>query len=471
MKGRRKILRSRLADRLRRWLGLIGGVTGCWLSTLSAGEQDVAPADQDHWAFQEVADIPVPAVALTEKMRTPFDAFVVSKLNVADMTMAPPAARSSWFRRRHWALIGLPPLPEDARAFHEVSDDDVLNLEERWIDRLLASPAYGERRAQMWLDLARFAESDGFEFDHERKNAWRYRDWVIGAFNDDLPYDDFLSQQLAGDELYLGDDRTAEATGFLLGGPDMVGINLAEERRHNTLCEMTAAVGSVFLGLTVGCAQCHDHRTDPIPLRDYYAFQAFFANTITAPKRNQQLGHRVREPGPEAPVMRVKLRGDFRRLGEAVEPALLRSLTGAPLSPSSNGNSESFNRRARLARALTDSRNPLVARVMVNRLWQDVLGKGLVDSASDFGALGDRPSHPALLDWMAGEFAGRSWAIKPFLRMLLTSHVFQQASVGSESEGALALQRDPENRLYWRANRRRLSGKGFATPCCRPPDA
>lgn len=416
-----------------------------------------AAAEKPHWAFQEVDAPPVPKEPASGVARTPVDAFLIARLQERALDMAPDADAAVWFRRLHFNLTGLPPSSEDVRVF--LADTSPAR-EARWMDRLLASPAYGERRAQLWLDLARFAESDGFEFDHERKEAWRYRDWVIEAFNADLPYDDFVRFQLAGDELRPGDDRAAEATGFLLAGPDMVDINLPEERRHNALCEMTAAVGSVFLGLTTGCAQCHDHRSDPVSLRDYYAFQAYFANTVTDPKRNRQLGHRVKEPGRVAPPMHVKVRGDFRRPGDIVEPALFSVIApeGEIAFPPMD-NRQSSNRRARLATALTQPENPLVSRVIVNRLWQDHFGKGLVATPSDFGALGARPSHPELLDWLAAELPRRGWSMKNLQRLLLTSHAFRQTSFGEGDDWQRGVAEDPDNTLYWRAERRRLSGE------------
>ncbi len=436
------------------------GAFFCWPVLVAILFGGVSAGESAHWAFQPVSPEAVPPVSPKARsvVRSPIDAFLAARLAEEDLVMAAPATPLVWFRRLHFSLTGLPPSPEDARAFHS---DDRADAGERWIDRLLASPAFGERRAQSWLDLARFAESDGFEFDHERKEAWRYRDWVIEAFNRDLPYNDFVRFQLAGDELGRSDPWAAEATGFLFAGPDMVDINLPEERRHNALCEMTAAVGSAFLGLTVGCAECHDHRSDPISLRDYYAFQAYFANTIVAPKRNKQLGPRAAEPGPDVPPTHVKIRGDFRRPGKVVEPAVFPIVASAEATAAlpSGLNSRSSNRRAGLANALTQSSNPLLARVMVNRLWQEYLGKGLVSTPSDFGALGGRPSHPALLDWLAAQFQLRGWSMKNVQRLLLSSHVFRQGSFGTGDVWETARERDPENALYWRAERQRLSGE------------
>ena len=223
-------------------------------------EAPLTAADRDHWAFQPLARPAPPAVKNASWVRTPIDSFILAGLEHENLSPQPPADRATLLRRATIDLTGLPPDPADIQAFLADRSPDAW---ERVIDRLLASPAYGERWAQHWLDLARFAESDGFEFDKVRPDAWRYRDWVIEALNADLPYDEFVRLQIAGDELLPGDRQAAAATGFLLAGPDMPDINSQDERRHNLLNEMTAAVGSVFLGLQIGCASATTTSTTP----------------------------------------------------------------------------------------------------------------------------------------------------------------------------------------------------------------
>jgi len=235
-------------------------------------ERPITDADRDRWAYLPIADIPVPAVDDPIWAAHPVDRFLRAEMEKRSIAPLPRVGRATLLRRVSFDLTGLPPSPNDVVAFLADRSPDAY---ERLVDRLLASPAYGERWAQHWLDLARFAETDGFEFDAVRPNAWRYRDWVIDALNRGMPFDEFLRLQLSGDELSDAPEA-AIATGFLLCGPDMPDLNLQEERRHVVLNEMTATVGSVFLGMQVGCAQCHDHKYDPITQYDFYRLRAFF---------------------------------------------------------------------------------------------------------------------------------------------------------------------------------------------------
>lgn len=236
-------------------------------------ERKIEPAERDHWAYLPLGDAEPPQVDDPRWQRNPIDRFIKQRLERAGVEPMPRAGRTTLLRRLYVDLTGLPPTPDEVRAF---LSDERPDAYERLVDRLLASPAYGERYAQHWLDLARFAETDGFEHDLLRPNAWRYRDWVIDALNRDLPYDEFVGLQLAGDELRPGDPQAAVATGFLLCGPDMPDINLQDERRHLVLNEMTATTGAVFLGMQYGCAQCHDHKFDPLTIHDFYRLRAFF---------------------------------------------------------------------------------------------------------------------------------------------------------------------------------------------------
>lgn len=236
-------------------------------------EPEITDSDREHWAFRPLQVIAPPAVRDAAWPANEVDRFILSKLEAAQLRPLPPADRLTYLRRVAFDLTGLPPTPEEQAAFVADQSPDAV---ERLIDRLLASPAYGERWALHWLDLARFAETDGFEHDLVRPNAWRFRDWVIQALNADLPYDKFVRQQLAGDLLEPEDPQSAIATGWLLCGPDMPDINLQEERRHTVLNEMASTVGAVFLGLQIGCAQCHDHKFDPLSQADFYRLRACF---------------------------------------------------------------------------------------------------------------------------------------------------------------------------------------------------
>jgi len=252
-------------------------------------EKPITAEDRDHWSFRPLKRPVVPDVKNVEWPRNAIDRFILARLEKEGLQPMPAADRVTLIRRVTFDLTGLPPMPEELKLF---LGDDSPQAFENLVQRLLASPAYGERWAMHWLDLARFAETDGFEHDQVRPNAWRYRDWVIDALNADMPYNEFLALQLAGDEIRPGDPAAAIATGFLLCGPDMPDINLQEERRHNFLNDMTSTVSSVFLGLQFGCAQCHDHKFDPISQLDFYRLRAFFENadlfkekTIPSPRQ------------------------------------------------------------------------------------------------------------------------------------------------------------------------------------------
>ncbi|MBM79842.1 MAG: hypothetical protein CMJ78_04525 [Planctomycetaceae bacterium] len=237
-------------------------------------EEPIVDADRDHWAYQPLRRPSIPDVQNVDWCRTPIDRFVLAKIEAAGLQPANPATQQVLLRRLTFNLTGLPPTEDQVElAYARAPDRDAYD---QLVDRLLASRAYGQRWAQHWLDLARFAETDGFEHDKVRPNAWRYRDWVIDALNADLPFDEFVKQQIAGDEIDPRDGNKLIATGFLLCGPDMPDINLQDERRHNFLNEMASTVGSVFLGLQVGCAQCHDHKFDPISQMDFYRLRSFF---------------------------------------------------------------------------------------------------------------------------------------------------------------------------------------------------
>lgn len=266
-------------------------------------EPPLTAADREHWAFRPLARPQLPVVKEDNWCRTPVDRFILAKLEAAGLAPLPQADHRTLIRRVTFDLTGLPPTPQESNAFVEDASPDAY---ERLIQRLLDFPAYGQRWAQHWLDLVRFAETDGFEHDLERPQAWRYRDWVIDAMNADMPYDEFVRWQLAGDEIRPDDAAACIATGFLLCGPDMPDINLLEERRHNFLNDMTGTVGSVLLGLNVGCAQCHDHKFDPISQYDFYRLRAFFDPTDIFKDHPLPRPPGTPDPSASEPAIRLK---------------------------------------------------------------------------------------------------------------------------------------------------------------------
>ncbi|HEY3967976.1 MAG TPA: DUF1553 domain-containing protein [Planctomycetaceae bacterium] len=266
-------------------------------------ESPITSDDREHWSFRPLVRPETPVVRDGDWCRTSIDRFILARLETAGLTPLPQAAKTTLIRRLTFDLTGLPPTPAEIATF---VGDAAPDAYDRLVDRLLGSMAYGERWAQHWLDLVRFAETDGFEHDLERPNAWRYRDWVIDALNSDLPYDEFVRWQLAGDELHPDDARASVATGFLLCGPDMPDINLQEERRHNFLNDMTGTVGSVLLGLQVGCAQCHNHKFDPVSQYDFYRLRAFF--DPVAIFKDHPLPHSAGTPAPPETPTQARMR-------------------------------------------------------------------------------------------------------------------------------------------------------------------
>lgn len=348
-------------------------------------EPPITDKERGHWAFQPLAK--AGADASLEKLSPP---------------QSPPAEAATLIRRVTFDLIGLPPTSPSATDF------------ETLVDELLASPRYGEHWAQWWLDLARFAETDGFEYDAERGRAWQYRDWVIKALNDDMPFDQFVQQQIAGDLLPYGD---ANATAFLFTVPDMPDLNNQSERRHVLLNDITSTVGAVGLGLTVGCAQCHDHPYDPISQADFYRLRAFFDNTVL-PKERKPLGPSVRVFTEGVPASTVFVRGDFKRPGPEIKPAIPRIF----------GNTNKPDRAA-FAQWLASKDNALFLRAMANRIWQQHFGKPLAAVPGDLGHQGEAPTNPALLDWLAAELPRQNWSLKKLHKLIVMSPTYRQAKL------------------------------------------
>jgi hypothetical protein len=506
-----------------RWLTIITLGTLLPAFAAMADEPDI---DRSHWAFQRPASSTVPAFdAPTDRnwVRNPIDAYVLARLKQKGLRPSPEASRRTLVRRLTFDLTGLPPTPGEIDDF--ISDTSPLAYE-RLVDRLLASPSYGQRWGQHWLDVVRFAETEGFEYDRHHASAWRFRDYVVDSLNDDKPYNQFVQEQVAGDELAAvamtrgvkQDDLRDElvAAGFHRLGPVRrnAGNTDVAFSRNEVLTERTNIIGAAFLGMTVGCARCHDHMFDPIPQKDYYRLQAFLSATfeeniplagkqtqadwkaksdavdaeikrIKAAKENasleemeklraEMLAADSRRPDPLPEIFTVRNdfdkqtpthlleRGDERKKGERLgmrPPAVLLTKAVADLPETKRKHP-----RTELAHWLISPENPMTARVMVNRIWQYHFGRGLVATPNDFGINGDTPSHPQLLDWLALKFSGQdsntpnsnAWSIKAMHRLILHSSSYRQSS---GMRNATANEMDPQSRLLWRFNRRRLTAE------------
>jgi hypothetical protein len=505
-----------------------------------------------YWAFQKV------------QRPTAFnsiDAFLLDAQRQKQLTPSKPLERTQLIRRVTYDLTGLPPTPADVDAFLA---DKSPNAYEKVVDRLMASPPYGERWASKWLDVVRYADTNGYEHDADRPHAWRYRDYVIQAFNSDKPYDRFIQEQIAGDEMFPGDHEALIATGYLRAGSEHItsGNIDPEESRQEVLTEIATNIGQTFLGMTVNCARCHNHKFDPILQKDFYALQAVFAGAkgkeveivavdekkaweasqkaykerlkpvedalkalakpydekiraerkakldpaalealnLPKEKRSKEQQTLASNAGtqitptwdeiveimpPDVKAERAKLRERLHEV-EATAPDPLPSAyayvnigEAAPESfvlrmgdPHSRVDpvaaavprvlrrefeipAVSPGRRAAFANWLTSRDNPLTARVMVNRIWQLRMGTGLVRTPNDFGVMGDKPESHALLDWLAAEFMDRNWSVKAIDRLIVTSTAYRQSSVPDAAKEKI----DPQNRTYWRMNRKRFDAE------------
>ncbi len=391
------------------------------------------------------------AVKRADWPRNDIDAFVLAKLEGAGLQPAPPADSTMLTRRLYFDLIGLPPTPEELQDGSAVANT---------IDRLLASPHYGERWGRHWLDVVRYADSAGYELDTFYDFAFSYRDYVIRALNDNKPMDRFLQEQVAGDELWPESEDARIATGFCTVGPYAYegGIGRPKVVEYQRLTDIADTTGSALLGLTVGCARCHDHKYDPISQRDYFAMQAIFAASefkdekVGPSRAKARLAARVLQNRQELPKTHLLRRGDLDAPGAEVAPALIRLLSeNVPDLPGR----EVKGRRAALARWLTAPDNPLTARVLANRVWQWHFGKALVRTPNDFGVQGDPPTHPELLDFLASELVSHGWDLKHLHRLILNSNTYRMSSRGAERSA----ERDPDHRLLSRFPRRRLEAE------------
>ena len=424
-------------------------------------EPVLTESDRDHWSLKPLSHPQPPECSSDGWCRNEIDQFVASLLQERGLKPQPEADQRTLIRRVTLDITGLLPGADNVKAILLNKSSKAYEAE---VDRLLATSAYGERYALYWLDLARFAETDGFEHDKIRPEAWKYRDWVIDALNLDVPYDEFIQLQIAGDLLHPNDEAAAVATHFCVCGPDMPDINLQEERKHTLLNEMTATVGEVVLGLQLGCAQCHDHKYDPISQADFYRMRSVFEPAVYLRKNVSVAG--LSQKTPYQLASHLMLRGDFRRPGPEVQPGTLRVLDSELLQFRVAEHDSSNGHRVAFARWLTDPANPLTARVIVNRIWQQHFGIGLSDSPSDFGVMGQEPVNAGLLDWLATRFIEDRWSLKKLHRLILTSATFRQRSkLPSSCSAAVAkqwqqsLSGDPDCRLLSRFPRLRLQGE------------
>lgn len=413
-------------------------------------EPAITLADREFWAFKPLARPTPPAILNPKAARNAIDQFVQARLEASGRTLARAASPAILIRRLTFDLTGLPPSPDEVRAFESACQTASANPSlpdpmEALADHLLASPRYGEKWAGHWLDLARFAESDGFEHDAERKLAWQYRDWVVASLNADLPLNDFVAMQIAGDEI---SPQHEAATGFLLAGPDMPDSNFQDERRHLLLNDITGTLGSAFLGLTIGCAQCHNHPFDPISQADFYRLRAFFEN-LTPLKKDHQLPAVMSEPGPVPRQSHVSIRGDQQRPGPVVQPAYPRIADEQDAELAFASLPKSSGRRMALARWITRDDNRLFLRATANRLWQFHFGEAIAATPNDLGHQGSAPINAALLDWLACEIPSRKWSLKALHKLIVTSATYRQCG-GNEL---------PPSSQYTPFVRRRLTGE------------
>jgi mono/diheme cytochrome c family protein len=475
----------------------------------------VSDKDRDFWAFRPPQPINVPRVHNVATVRNPIDAFVLRKLEQKGLALAPETDRTTLLRRACFDLTGLPPEPAEVQAFVA---DRAPDAYERMIDRLLASPRYGERWGRYWLDLAGYADSEGKrEQDLPRPHAWRYRDYVVRALNADKPYDRFLLEQLAGDELAdyeHAPEITMElyenlvATGFLRMAPDATWANITGflHDRIEVIADEIDVLGSTVMGLTLKCARCHSHKFDPLPQRDYYRLAAVFKGALdeydwlkpdvrpglgpvsqdilggrhlphvpTAERRDwEQRSALVKDKAGKLPEPRIHAlwdrgepsptyiyrRGDPLSPGKLVGPGVPSVLTDGKtpfdVTPPWPG-AKSTGRRLAFARWLTRPDHPLTARVAVNRIWKHHFGTGIVKTLGNFGKAGAPPSHPELLDWLAREFVQQGWSIKAMHRLMMTSATYRQSS----SVTAQLEKLDPDNGLYSRMPLVRLDAEAI----------
>ncbi|HSU66770.1 MAG TPA: PSD1 and planctomycete cytochrome C domain-containing protein, partial [Tepidisphaeraceae bacterium] len=580
-KGKAKLPAGEL-ETIRRWIAAGAPTARPEPAQIKPGSE-ITAEEREFWSFQPIRRPEVPKVKDEDRVRTPIDALVIHRLEERQLRLSPEADKLTLIRRATFDLTGLPATPQEIDAFVK---DGAPDAYEKLIDRLLASPHYGEHWGRHWLDTAGYADSDGYvDSDPVRKFAYRYRDYVIRAFNDDKPFDQFIREQLAGDEMVRPPykdlspeqiDKLA-ATGFLRMAPDGTGAGADDQTaaRNSVVADTIKVVSTSLLGLTVGCAQCHSHKYDPIPQTDYYRLRAVFepaydpkhwrppqarliplatdkdradaarieaeaasvdaerktrenalvlaifqrerakvppdvreaartAHLTPKPKRTKEQSGlllqyptvdippgslmlydpkaaadlakyttraaeiRAKKPAEQfvqaltevpgvVPVTYLFARGDPEQPKQAVTPGELSVISDSTAAqiPAKDPSLPTTGRRLAYAKWLTSGKHPLVARVLVNRIWMHHFGRGIVGTPGDFGALGERPSNPELLDWLADEFMASGWRLKAFQKQIMMSSVYRQSFRHDPAAAAI----DPDNRLLWHAPVRRLEAE------------
>jgi len=450
-------------------------------AVLGAGERATP------WSFNAIAD-PKPPTSINAAWGiNPIDSFVLAKLQSNGLAPSTEAARLTLIRRAYFDLLGLPPSQEQIDSF---LNDPRSDAYERLVDHLFDSPQYGERWAKHWLDTVRYADTSGFEKDHLYPKAWKYRDYVIRSLNSDKPFDRFIQEQIAGDELWPDDPDAVTATAMYCVGPAVDEAAMkSTELEHEWRADSIDTTGAAFLALTVGCARCHDHKYDPITQKDYYSLHAVFGNTdrpypadirvlrikalngwlsdAPVPKEmlsdprctvetEQQVGGFHLFHRQEPLTVHVLHRGQFSTPDEAVAPAV-PAIFATPEVSQQFGDAPLDGRRAALARWISSSKNPLTARVLVNRVWAWHFGEGIVRTPNDFGNQGEPPTHPELLDYLAQDFMRNGWSLKHLHKLIMLSATYRQQSISEANAAKL----DPENRLLSHFPRLRLDGESI----------
>ena len=417
------------------------------------------------WSLNKISLVEPPVIKADTWSRNEIDKFILQKLRSVGIEPNPAADKLTTIRRVSFDLLGLAPTREEIQKFEA---DKSGNSYEKLLDSLLANPHYGERWGRHWLDVARFGESHGYESDNERPHAWTYRDAVIKALNQNLPFDEFVKWQVAGDILRPEDSLAVSLTGFLSAGSTVTNVDGVDREKANydKMDDIVSATGSAFLGLTVGCARCHNHKYDPISQEDYYKMVGFFL-----PGREGDRELEIGKPGSKVKAMvwnggkkrsnPILKRGDVEQKGEDVGVGVLTALSDNNGDASEWLNEEALKKgdgRDALAHWLTDSdkgAGHLLARVIVNRLWQHHFGVGLVKTSNNFGQVGEKPTHPELLDWLAKELINKDWKIKSIHKLIMKSSTYMQTVKWDQPRYEI----DPENKLFWRKEPRRLEGE------------
>ena len=411
-------------------------------------------AGREHWAFRPLSDFPLLRVRDEDWIRTSVDRFVLAKLHQQNMIPTEEADRRTLIRRVYFDLIGLPPSPREVKQFIE---DPSATAYEDLIERLLKSAHYGERWARHWLDVARFGESDGSDLGENklRPDAWKYRDAVIQSFNEDLPYNEFVAYQVAGRGLFDDSALATDLARFPQLGTILKVSDNPNDKMFHRLDDIVSATGSAFLGLTIGCARCHDHKIDPITAEEYYRLTAVFFSQVKVEPRasKRRIPLEIREP-------HLLAGGSWKRPVRKVTPGfvavLMRGDSHSEDWLTAKSGASRLDPRYALALWMTDvdqGAGQLLARVIVNRVWQHHFGRGIVDTPNDFGFLGAKPTHPQLLDWLAGELIRNGWRLKPLHRLILNSAAYRQAS------SARWVELDRDNRWLWQHQTRRLEAE------------